>query len=58
MNGGEINLPHGLGQPATGHVMGIGAGFHDDRAGVECGEEFGQLLAAELLAQQGLPWRS
>jgi hypothetical protein len=36
-----------------GHVMGAGAGFHHDRACMACGAEFDQLLAAELLAQQG-----
>jgi len=37
-----------------GHVVGAGAGFHHDRTNMECGEEFDQLLAAELLAQQCL----
>jgi len=33
-------------------MMGTGTGFHHDRASLICGEEFDQLLAAELLAQQ------
>jgi len=37
----------------AGHVLGTGAGFHDDSAGMEGSEKLDELFAAGLLAEHG-----
>jgi hypothetical protein len=37
----------------SGHVMGAGAGFHNDSAGLEGSEKLDLLFAADLLAEHG-----